>query len=137
MTRFQRAAFAAASAAVCIAGLGACGSTHSVRGKVVSGDIGIVTLVPEQDARLASVEAPAGIPGVTVELRRADAVIASAESGLDGSFTMKLDRSRSGTRYNVVALGPSIFPVRSTSYPPGRGQVMLVVADERRGASSR
>ncbi len=108
-----------------------------MRGKVVAGDIGIVTLVPEQDARLASVAAPPGIPGVTVELRRADAIIASAESGPDGSFTMKLDRSRSGTRYNVVALGPDIFPVRSTSYPAGRGQVMLVVADERRGAASR
>ncbi len=125
------------SMALGVAAVSGCGSTSTVRGRVVPGDIGIVTIVPEQDARLASTDATRGIGDVKVSLKKSQAVIATAQTGPDGWFTMKLDLRASGVRYDIEALGPSIYPVRSTSYPPAEGQVMLIVADERGVAAGR
>lgn len=106
-----------------------CGSTSTVRGRVVPGEIGVVTVVPTNDDRLLATTQ--GIPGIKVEMRKSQTVISSATSNPDGSFTMKLDNRSTGTRYDIVATGPGIFPVRSTSYPPQDGQTLLIIADTR------
>ncbi len=134
--RLSRGLGACALAAV-MAVVSGCGNTSTVRGRVVPGDIGIVTIVPEQDARLASTAATRGIGDVKVSLKKSQAVVATAQTGPDGWFTMKLDLRASGVRYDIEALGAGIYPVRSTSYPPAAGQVMLIVADERGTAAGR
>jgi hypothetical protein len=106
-----------------------CGSTSTVRGRVVPGEIGVVTVVPTNDDRLLATTQ--GIPGIKVEMRKSQTVITSATTTPDGSFTMKLDNRSTGTRYDIVATGPGIFPVRSTSYPPQDGQTLLIIADTR------
>lgn len=101
-----------------------------MRGKVVPGTVGVVTVVPSTDERLEATVA--GVEGVKVELRRAQTVVASSTTLADGSFTMKLNPQTTASRFDVVASGPSIFPVRSNSYPAREGQTMLIVADTRR-----
>ncbi len=118
--------------------LGGCADTLSIKGKVIPGDIGIVTIVDAHDERLANIgETPAGMSGVKVVFKKGPSIVASALTGPDGSFAMKVDRRASGSRYDVVATGSGIYPVRSTSYPPAESQFMLIIADQRKAASER
>lgn len=131
-------AMALCTGVVALGLLGGCADSLSVKGKVVPGDIGIVTIVDANDERLANTGAtPAGMSGVKVEFKKGASVVASALSGPDGSFAMKVDRRSSGSRYDVVATGAGIYPVRSTSYPPAESKFMLIVADQRKASSER
>jgi len=122
-----------ASAVAIAASLVGCGNTVSMRGKVVPGTVGVVTVVPANDERLLA--STKGVEGIKVELRRGQTVVATANTVQDGSFTMKMDSKASASRYDVVASGPGIYPVRSTSYPARDGQAMLIVVDTRRIAT--
>lgn len=134
--RISRLVWIVCLGAAALGTLGGCAETLSVKGKVIPGDIGIVTLVDANDERLAHTgETPEGMSGVKIKLKKASSVVASAESGPDGSFSMTIDRRASGVRYDVVAMGPGIYPVRSTSYAPVEGQMMLIVADQRKASS--
>jgi predicted small secreted protein len=129
------------SVAAVAASLVGCGNTVSMKGKVIPGTVGVVTVVPANDERLlasthASTQGGAqGVEGIKVELRRGQTVVASANTAQDGSFTMKMESKATASRYDVVATGPGIYPVRSTSYPAREGQVMLIVVDPRRIAT--
>jgi hypothetical protein len=117
----RRVALAGLLAAGSVA-LGGCAATRTVRGKVLSGEAGIATVVPSNDLRL---EEP-GVPGVRVWITDGSSgmgSVAEATSKGDGSFSLRVPEAAMTRRVDLHAGGDTVLEFS--------GSVLLPMDDRR------
>ncbi|MCC7390005.1 MAG: hypothetical protein IT431_14685 [Phycisphaerales bacterium] len=109
--------------------LGGCATSgHAVNGRVLTGRASVVTVVPEDDARL---DAP-GVADVTIRITRGDGTttsLAETVTGPDGSFRLRVDDRYLYSRLELVAQGPTVLTCRGSLYPPTDDRRVLVLVE--------
>lgn len=115
---------------------GCASNSRTVRGRVIVGQAGVVTLVDAKDARLDR----KGIGGVLVRIMRPGSLVApmaEAATGTDGNFSLKLTELEATVgRVEVVASGADILTCRGSVYVPGEDRRLLIFAEPRRGSTA-
>lgn len=113
------------AAAAMVAGGGGCQQTHTVKGKVIEGNLSFVAVVDQGDERLkgggmaeADVAARADVGSV------GGYVFAQTKSDDKGNFTLKFKEQN-------VFLKPVEFSATKEGFQPARGQMNLPPAQHR------
>lgn len=107
--------------------LGGCGGQR-IKGRVVEGSIGVVTVVESKDDRL---DGP-GVANVALELRASNQTrsksLAEGRSGADGSFSFPLSSGQSlSDQLLLTARADGYVATQGVTFIPGEGRELLVV----------
>jgi hypothetical protein len=109
--------------------LGGCSTSgRAVEGRVLTGRASVVTVVPADDARLAT----PGVADVTIRITRGDGTttsLAETTTGPDGSFKVRVEERYLYNRLELVAQGPTVLTCRGSVYPPTRDRRILVLVE--------
>ncbi len=103
-------------------------SSPQLRGRVVEGPIGVVTVVESKDERLKD----PGIANVAIELRASSTTrsksLAEGRSGADGSFSFPISAGLSlSDQLRLTAKADGYIPTQGVTFIPGEGRELLVV----------
>ena len=109
--------------------LGGCSTSgRAVEGRVLTGRASVVTVVPADDARLAT----PGLADVTIRITRGDGTttsLAETTTGPDGSFKVRVEERYLYNRLELVAQGPTVLTCRGSVYPPTGDRRILVLVE--------
>ncbi len=118
-----------------------CGSTYTLKGKVIQGDISFIAVVAQDDPRLEG----AGVSGVAIELetdpdRLNKETIGEVVTAGDGSFSIGVDRVGAGLfRYDIgISAEKRGFEIARSQFnlPPSDRRVLVIMRKGVSGASS-
>ncbi|MEA5522312.1 hypothetical protein [Limnoraphis robusta] len=113
-------------ALIALVQIGCSGSTR-IKGRVITGPVGLAVIVDPTDERLAN----PGVPGVEVAMLRESAsnsgsMLMNTTTDEEGNFSFSLARGQHpGGAVIIRTRGPGIYTARSRSYLPKGNQVLL------------